>query len=268
VPIEDEIQQAFISYAHEDKHQCRLFVKTIEKANLFPKVWVDTNDMRDDMGEAICIGIKRSKAVFVLLSKSYCESAMCRREWWFAIKKGIKVYHVIVRKDFKIGMYDWVELNIGQNYYYRLDTAEGLTRMIDNIRLAKNVAVPPVPSPAILPSNESIPAASNEPKNYLNKRSIAQWTSEDIREWCVDKNLRKWCEPLAHYHGPALLELRRILAVESHLQHFLNIAEITVFDVAMFRCELNHIVVRLSPRRQHSQGRSKRRTSSLNNSTK
>ena len=252
-PIEDGLQQAFISYCREETAQCRLLVETLVKAKLFTKIWLDENEMRGDMIETIVAAINQSKAVFVLLSKAYCESTICRREWEFAINRRIKVYHLIVQRDFKTGMYDWAQFNIGANYYYRLSAENGLKRMIDHIQLTKKTAVPltpaqssapalaPLPPSTVPPLNEST-VASNEPKNYLTKRSIVQWTSEDIREWCLDKNLEKWCQPLVHYHGPALLELRQSLAVESHLQHFLNINDITIFDVIRFRCELNQVV--------------------------
>ena len=256
-PIEDGLQQAFISYCHKDMNQRCLVVKTLEKCNLFTKLWVDQTDMEANVTDTIVAAMNQSKAVFVLLSKSYCESSMCRLEWEYAISKRIKVYHVIVQKDFKKGTYDWAQFYIGAARYYRLDGKDDVKQMIDNIRSIKNtiVSLSPAqsatpapaasPSSCVAPPNEST-VASSEPKNYLNKRSIVQWTADDIREWCLDKNLEKWCQPLLHYHGPALLELRRILAVESHLQHFLNINDITVFDLALFRCELNQVVAQSS----------------------
>ena len=226
------------------------------------------------------MAINESAAMFVLLSDSYCQSNMCRREWNFALEKNIKIYPVFVQQDFKRTAYDWVKFMIGNSHYCRLDNGREMKKLIDGIPPTKNTnplrqsSLPPPPPSPVSPvgaSNQPIPATatpSTEEKHYLTKQSITEWTAEDIREWCQDKNLGKWCPLLVHYHGPALLELRRVLGVESHLPHFLGINGITVFDLVLFKCELKQIVALSPPRRRSSGRRHGKRTSSVKSSSK
>jgi hypothetical protein len=244
--INDGSRQAFISYCHRDKDICDRFVRALEHAELFTNIWLDKYHMKDDMVDTITSAIRQSKVIFILLSDAYCLSDFCRREWAFARDKQIKVYHVFVQEDFKRGTYDWVAFNISNDLYYKIYQNDDLQRLINNIRKDnKDQPLLQQRTETLNNSNtssrltlDSLRLGTNE---YSKKQSVSDWTCEDVQDWCHDKNLNKWCAPLANYHGDALLELRRILSNDSHMTHVLNVHSLTVFDVALFKCELDKL---------------------------
>ncbi|CAF4311333.1 unnamed protein product [Rotaria sp. Silwood2] len=228
VPIDINTRQAFISYCHRDRAQCDKFVQALKQANLFTDVWVDRSYMKDDMVDTITSAIRQSKAVFVLLSDAYCTSDFCRREWQFAITKKIKIYPVFVQEDFKRDAFDWVVFNIGHSHFYKIYKNDELQRLIKNLRS----------------ESHERPKSPMNLKNDLNESQVLIWTSEDIQDWCRTNNLEKWCEPLAHYHGKALLELNRMLENDTNIQYIVNGRDITLTDVVLFKCELQKLLLK------------------------
>ncbi|CAF2094339.1 unnamed protein product [Rotaria magnacalcarata] len=242
ISSDDGSRQAFISYCHRDKSQRIAFVKHLDKAGIFTNIWVDEQYMKDNIVNTITTAIRQSKAVFVLLSEAYCSSDMCRREWEFALKKNIKVYPIIVQEGFKTDMYDWVAFNIGQTLYYRIHGHDALKRLMENLKKdlheRKN-------SPKILTEPPLEATANNQSdttREQFKDKAVAKWTPSDIHNWCEKNNLRKWCEPLAEYHGEALLELNRLLETDANLPHIAHGHGITLIDVVLFKCELQKLL--------------------------
>ncbi|CAF3698297.1 unnamed protein product [Rotaria sordida] len=274
-PIDTTSRQAFISYCHRDKYQCDKFVQALREAKLFTNIWVDTSYMKDDMVDTITSAIRQSKVVFVLLSDEYCKSDFCRREWQFTITKKIKVYPVFVQEDFKREAFDWVVFNIGHNHFYKIYKNDELQRLIKNLhsdsdsdehRKLPNKTVRLSISQTSVP--ETIETNSLNKNKNSKKKSIANWTSHDIQDWCRKNNLEKWCEPLAHYHGQALIELSRILENDTNLQHISNGHDITVMDVVLFKCELRKLLLQRKTRRKQPKKKNVIEHHSTNISTK
>jgi hypothetical protein len=252
-PHNADSRRAFISYCHRDKTQCNSLVKLLEDSNLFTNIWIDRNEMKDDMVDAITQGIRESDIVFVLLSDPYCKSDYCRREWTFAMQKKKKIYLVCVQEDFNRDAYDWVIFNIGYDYFYKIYKEVESQHLIKTLQkeLRKNTDQQPQPGITKATNNLSEsqtslllttePNQSNKNENSRNT-SIAQWTSENIQDWCSENNLEKWCEPLAKYDGQALLELHKVLATDTHLENITHGHKLTLIDVIFFKSELNKLL--------------------------
>ena len=209
--------------------------------------------MKDNMVDTITQGIRGSDVMFVLLSDSYCKSDYCRREWTFAMQIKKAIYPVSGQEDFKRDAYDWVIFNIGTNYFYKLYKKDESQRLIKTLQkeLRKNTDQQLQPSITKVTNNLSeaqtslsLTTESNQPNKNKNlrKTSIAEWTSEDIQDWCHKNNLEKWCEPLAKYDGEALLELHKVLATETHLENITHGHKLTLIDVVLFKSKLNKLL--------------------------
>ena len=269
-------RQAFISYSHADKDACFLLEKRLEESNLFTKIWIDRNFVRGNITDSITSTMNKCQVVFTLLSDNYCTSDTCRREWNYAMIKNIKIYPIHVRKEFKRTDYDWILFDLLNALYYRLFESDGLDKLIRDLRGSQEIRpasarnVLSISSDSTAPSikSESCSTTSNRSRKNSNSNStsIPHWTSADIRQWCLEKKLDKWIEPLANYHGAALIELQKVLSVESHFQYFLNINGLNGFDLALFRCELNLLISeprtrQISPRKQSSRRNSQKKHS-------
>jgi hypothetical protein len=225
--------------------------------------------MKDNMVDTITSAIRQSEVVFVLLSDEYTKSGMCRSEWEFArhIKK--KVYATIVQEDFDRDNYDWVLFHISGVLFYKVYKKNELKRLIDILRTNSHEQ-PQSTKKTMSGSNEShavlLSITENnqlEDAENTKNQSIAGWTSEEIQNWCRENKLNQWCEPLANYHGRALLELNRILKTDTYLQHIATNHRISILDVILFKSELDKLVseTAVTPKLSMKKNVAKRRAS-------
>ena len=232
-------RQAFISYCHKDKLMRQKLCDRLEQAKLYSSIWVDEKDMVGDMNSTIAQAICRSQVVFVLFSADYCESDICRRECNYAINKKIPTYYLFVQKDFKKSQVDWVEFLIANNLYYRIyqeGELEKLIKALTNVFNPSSTAAKPTPE-----VRDPQPRGPAGNKRYLSKRSLDQWTNEDVQEWCSDNGFTAWTQHLSKYDGKLLLDLYRTLSVDSQLSNFITINEINIIEVVRFRNKLGEL---------------------------
>ncbi len=208
---------------------------------LFTKIWVDKRYMKDDMIDTISKAISQSKVVFVLLSDAYCHSDYCRREWTYAINEKIKIYVIFVQKDFDKRKYDWVRFIIENNTYYKIHKNDDLQKLIENLSEILNKKLENEPRPTS--PTPSIPVVSASNQEYLTK-TITTWTSEDVKNWCTDNRLEKWCKPLANYDGQNLVGFRRDLSNDIYIERFNMAHTLDLFDVSRFKSEVDKILLR------------------------
>ncbi|CAF1001962.1 unnamed protein product [Adineta steineri] len=241
-----EGRQAFISYCHKDKDRCSLFHQTLKENNLFTKIWIDNENMKDNMIDTITEAINQSEIVFVLLSDAYCKSDVCRCEWTFARSKKRKIYPIFVQESFKKDSCDWVWFYLGDDFYYRINKDDDLKRLIKELKTNNDKLQSQKKISNDIP--ELSLASTIERDNYQDnienpkKETITSWTSEDIQKWCRTNGFEQWCEPLAKYDGQSLLELNRILKTDDYLNNFAINQKITIFEVIRFKCELDKLV--------------------------
>ena len=194
--------------------------------------------MTGNIVDTITRAIRQSDVVFVLISHAYCNSDMCRDEFEFAFQTKKKVYLIFVQEDLKKDTYDWVLFRISGNLYYKVYKKDELKRLIDTL-LDNNYHQTQSTKKINNDSNEShAPLLPITEDNQL----IADWTSEDIQNWCRENKLEQWCEPLANYQGRALLGLNKFLKTDTNLQHIATSHNITMLDVILFKFELEKLV--------------------------
>ncbi|KAI9330913.1 kinase-like domain-containing protein [Zopfochytrium polystomum] len=114
--------KAMISYAWKDKEVVRPLVEKLRRMNV--RVWIDTNNMADNINESMIEGIRHSAAVVAFLSDSYVESHNCKLEIKFAndIRKPIVPVHLSSSKAIQYSAAAFV--TAGQLY---VDLQKGVT---------------------------------------------------------------------------------------------------------------------------------------------
>jgi hypothetical protein len=204
--------------------------------------------MRDNMIDTVVQAISESKVVFVLVSDNYCLSDFCRREWEFARGEKIKVYAIIVQKGFDKKKCDWARFLLTSERYYKLHDDIDFGQLIENLSERINKPLKHESSkktheiktePASPPP--STPDISINDRKYLTKPSIATWTYEDIRNWCLDRELKKWLKLLTNFDGQDLLVLRQDLSNDSQIQYIVKGNDLDGFDIARFKSEIDKI---------------------------
>jgi hypothetical protein len=246
----------------------------LREANLFTKLWVDRNDMKDNMRETVAGAIRESKIVFVLLSDAYCESDFCRREWEFALEEKIKTYVIVVQKDFNRKNYDWVRFNIGGELYYNMHKNDDFPQLIqhsgeflnkkieDKPKRNENTKETRMPSPPL----PLTPKRSTGNPEY-SKTPIDTWTPVDVQSWCTDNHLNNWHKPLTNFDGQNLLALRRDLTEASYVQCVVKENTLNGLDVSRLKSEVDKILLKTTTTHKPStkENVAKRRTSKSSN---
>jgi hypothetical protein len=208
--------------------------------------------MQGDIEQTIVNAISQSKVLLVLLSDEYCQSNICRREWTYAMKKNIKVYVIIVQKNFDKEKYGWVEFRIENEFYYKMHKNDDFPKLIAHLREALNKKLEQVQNRrksingtrrlSLPPPPTTRPEVSIGNHEYSQKKSITTWTSQDIQNWCTDNHLEKWCKPLINFDGENLLVLRRDLSNDGRIQYIGKENPLDIFDIARFKSEIDKIL--------------------------
>lgn len=227
---------------------CKTLQEKLEETKLFTKIWVDKSYMKDNMIETVAKAMNESKLVFVLLSDSYCQSDFCRMEWTYAIGEKMKIYVAVVQEDFKKSKYDWARFSMQGELYFKMYDDEDFQRLIDVVSEFVNQQqrndTSKRDNETKLTSQTSQSEGQPTNREYLEKRSIGTWTSEDIRNWCIDKKLEKWRHLLADFDGPNLLVLRKDLSKDSYVQYVIKGNSLDGIDVARFKSEVDKLLSR------------------------
>ncbi|CAF1542333.1 unnamed protein product [Adineta ricciae] len=249
---ESNDRQAFISYSHKNKDKCDEFHQILTRAGLFTKIWLDRTHVEGNVIDSIVSGIKQSEIVFVLLSDSYCRSDKdntCRREWEFARTCKKTVCPVFVEESFKRKAYDWVVFLIGSDLYYKFHDENDMKRLVKAIQTSKSKTssktekktTEKFDSPSLTTDNPS------NDRETVDKQPIAQWTRENVQNWCRDNSFDQWREPLSQYSGLDLLELNKVLKKNAYLHRVADSHRIPLLDVIKFRRELRKLVSETTP---------------------
>ena len=120
-----------------------------------------------------------------------------------------------------------------------------MKRLIQDLRIDSGKQLESAGTDKInLDDSHVLPSSPIEPTqlNTRERKSLTEWTSEDIEEWCRKNNLEKWCTPLAKYNGAALIEPNKILKTDANLPYIADGHEITLLDVVLFKSKLHQLL--------------------------
>lgn len=243
--------------------------KKLTETELFTKIWIDDNDMRGSAFDAAPKAISQSKVVVVLLSDDYCKSDFCQREWKYAVQEKVKVYVIVVQKDFNKNKYDWVKFLTVDEIYFKLhkeDEMKKFTKELEEHVQGKNlnsVHVTIIQSSALPKREANVPVSD---RGYSQKSSIQQWTPKDVQDWCVDNHFERWSGPLNYFDGETLVKLRRDLSNDNrieliHTQYNLDLFEITRFKTEIDKATFPSTIKRKPPTRKFQRKRLPSKTS-------
>jgi hypothetical protein len=112
--------QAMISYHQKSTGQhAQTLASILKKRNV--KVWIDVNDMKGDIQEAMAQAVQSSDIILVLVSVGYKESANCRLECQYAMKQNKPIFFLVCEQSYTSPT-GWLGLIMGQRMWVGIFT--------------------------------------------------------------------------------------------------------------------------------------------------
>ena len=161
-PYEGDKPYLFISYSHKDSEQVVPFMERLSALGY--RLWYDEGiDPGSEWPETIADHLSRAAACIGLISNHYLESANCRRELTFALKKQIPFLSIILEElDMPLG----IEMQLSANqavFKYKLRAETDFYKKINHTAFLQPARVLPQAEPA--PKPEPKPAPVNKPSD-------------------------------------------------------------------------------------------------------
>jgi hypothetical protein len=107
--------QVMISYHQNSTGEHAKTLNTILTKHQI-KVWIDINDMKGDIQEAMAKAVEKSDVILVLVSSGYKESANCRLECQYAFKNKKPILFLMCEENYK-NPQGWLGLLLGQRMW-------------------------------------------------------------------------------------------------------------------------------------------------------
>ncbi len=163
-PYEGDKPYLFISYSHKDSEQVVPFMERLSALGY--RLWYDEGiDPGSEWPETIADHLSRAAACIGLISNHYLESANCRRELTFALKKQIPFLSIILEElDMPLG----IEMQLSANqavFKYKLRAEADFYKKINNTAFLQPARVLPQaePAPVNKPSDDGEASAAAKP---------------------------------------------------------------------------------------------------------
>jgi hypothetical protein len=194
IQIHDETKfDIMISYSHKDKELCKQLYEELIKVGYH--VWIDFDQMRGNVMDAMAQAIEQSKTVIICMSEDYRKSNYCRAEAHYAFQRQRKIIPVLLQKHYKPE--GWLLFLIGQLLYVDFTKYE-FKRAIEI--LFKELKVEDITEIKATSLTRSI---SVKPLS----KSILEWTSTDVQDWLTEQNLTQMSRLLTNCNGRSLMYL-------------------------------------------------------------
>jgi len=107
---------------HENKDLARDIESVLVGNKL--DVWRDETKMRSSILDAMAEGVQQASCIIVLVTRNYKESANCKLELTFAMKKKKKIVPLLAEADYNFETDGWLGLALGDLLYYDVSQSE------------------------------------------------------------------------------------------------------------------------------------------------
>jgi hypothetical protein len=135
--------QVMISYHQKSTGEhAQMLHQVLKKRNF--RVWIDVNDMKGDIQEAMAQAVQSSDVIVVLVSSGYKESANCRLECQYAMKQNKPILFLVCQQTYTSPT-GWLGLIMGQRMWVGVFTpamveskADEVVRRLDEVLKGEN----------------------------------------------------------------------------------------------------------------------------------
>jgi len=177
-----------ISYSHKDKQLCKQIYDELIKSNY--QVWIDFDQMRGNVMDAMAQAIESSPIVIICMSEDYRKSNFCRAEAHYAFKRQRKIVPVLLQKHYRPD--GWLLFLIGQLLYVDFNKHEfnrAMNMLYNELKTEENCET-------------SVPS---EQQPTTTEETILEWTSVQVQQWLIDNKLHQISRLLADCDGRSLI---------------------------------------------------------------
>jgi hypothetical protein len=200
-----------ISYSHKDKVLCKQIYEELIKSGY--RVWIDFDQMRGNIMDAMAQAIERSHTILICMSEDYRKSNYCRAEAHYAFQRQLKIVPVLLQQHYKPD--GWLLFLIGQLLYVDFTKYEFVRAMEMLMQeLKANDIIEPNASPVHPKEDTSVasPASlSKTSSSSILSQNILSWTQTQVQQWLVEHNLIQMSHLLADCDGRSLIYLRKCM---------------------------------------------------------
>jgi hypothetical protein len=204
-----------ISYSHKDKELCKQIYEELTKAGYC--VWIDFDQMRGNVMDAMAQAIERSHTVIICMSEQYRKSNYCRAEAHYAFQRQRKIVPILLQKYYKPD--GWLLFLIGQLLYVdfnKHDFGRAMTMLFKELKAAHDLEtnvtpVQPTEDTDTAPQIVSVVASPKASASLAYSQNILEWTETQVQQWLVEHNLIQMSHFLTDCDGRSLVYLNKYI---------------------------------------------------------
>ncbi|CAF0761023.1 unnamed protein product [Adineta ricciae] len=215
-PSENEDGTTFdimISYSHKDKLLCKQIYD--ELINTGYRVWIDFDQLRGNVMDAMTQAIERSNMIVICMSEEYRRSNYCRAEAHYAFQRQLKMVPILLEKHYRPD--GWLLFLVGQLLYVDFTKYE-FARAMEMLFKELEAPIQQDHKVTLTLTETTDPAVviNNDETTLLESSSlpddISEWRQTDVQNWLIGLNLMQTSRLLCDYNGSNLMNLNRYLS--------------------------------------------------------
>ncbi len=213
-----------ISYSHKDKVLCKQIYDELIKSGY--RVWIDFDQMRGNIMDAMAQAIERSHTIIICMSEDYRKSNYCRAEAHYAFQRQHKIVPILLQKHYRPD--GWLLFLIGQLLYVdfiKHEFSRAMKMLLKEIYASDFCEndVEPVPHKDDIDVAPSIPSESSQKVliSPILPQNILEWSHTHVQDWLIKHKLIQISRLLANCDGRSLVYLSKYMK-HSELRYILN----------------------------------------------
>lgn len=212
VVTEEDSFDIMMSYSHKDKVLCKQLYDELTRRGY--RVWIDFDQMRGNVMDAMANAIDRSRTIILCMSEHYRKSNFCRAEAHYAFQQQRHIVPVLMQKHYKAD--GWLLFLVGQLLYVDFMKYEFGRAMEMLVKELKNVNGYPVNTTEVPPTEDTdtaVRGSNAAPINSITSTApdapILQWTPSEAQAWLAAHNLPQLAQLLIDCDGRSLMYLNK-----------------------------------------------------------
>ncbi|CAF1287187.1 unnamed protein product [Didymodactylos carnosus] len=212
-PIKFDIM---ISYSHQEKALCQSIHEQLLQRKF--RVWIDYAEIYGNLMDSMAHGIETSNTILVCMSESYKRSNYCRAEAQYAFKKNLNIVPIVLQKHFKpdgwlgflVGSLfhiDFTKYEFCRSFQMLLNELTHFTQpaIVINRELHESATIRvTIMKPS---TSQTLALVDSRKEDGNGAKSIKNWTSKDVLEWCNEHKLTEFSHILNDCDGDSLYHL-------------------------------------------------------------
>ncbi|XP_072030884.1 uncharacterized protein [Amphiura filiformis] len=225
------------------------------------RTWMDVDEMEGDLLVAMADAVENAAVVLVAMSQKYKDSQNCRTEASYAYKQNKTIVPLLVEDDYKAD--GWLGALVGMLKYYKFvadtEVDSSLPPLLQEIgnkgKVGSKYSAGPIvpvkattvsaapPSSVTMVTAYKPPPPSNHDTPDGPQNTIRNWSTSDVEEWIISKDLSNVKSKMKSYTGRQLIQMQCHYqrAPDFFLNYLKNDLKMDYFTVLNFTAALDEL---------------------------